>query len=89
MRREFIDRLGKLDLKEELAGVSDTYIGKDYEKAAKGMERQINKKVPELKLVAPCLSIRVEGMKGPIAERELSKCKEFGFGVAKKISNRA
>lgn len=86
--RKFIDQLGKPDLKGKLAAVFDTYLGKDYEKAVKKMERQISEKVPELKLVAPGLSIRVEGMKGPIAEGELPKCKEFGVRIASLISNR-
>ncbi len=80
--RKFIDKLGNLNLEGKLAAVFDTYIGKDYEKAVRKMERQISEKVPGLKLAAPGLSIRVEGMKGPIAEGELPKCKEFGTKIA-------
>jgi len=35
-----------------------------------------------LKLVAPGLSIKVQGMKGPILEGELLKCREFGNKIA-------
>ena len=84
--KKFIGQLGKLDISGRLAAVFDTYIGKDYEKAVKGMERQINEKAPELKLAAPGLSIKVEGMKGPIVEGELPKCKEFGIKIATLIS---
>jgi flavodoxin len=87
--RKFIDRLGKLDLKGKLAAVFDTYLGKDYEKAVKGMEKQISQRIPELKLVAPGISIRVEGMKGPIGEGELPKCKDFGIRIAGLVSNKA
>ncbi|MDM7911661.1 MAG: hypothetical protein QUS09_01040, partial [Methanotrichaceae archaeon] len=31
---------------------------------------------------APGLSIKVQGMKGPLAERELPKCREFGRRIA-------
>ncbi|MCP8309116.1 MAG: hypothetical protein H3Z54_10565 [archaeon] len=65
--------------------VFDTYIGKDFEKAVKKMEKQINEKVPELKMIAPGLSIRVQGIKGPVSEGELPKCKEFGNKIATQI----
>lgn len=80
--RKFIDNLGKLNLEGKLTAVFDTYIGKDFEKVVKKMEKQISEKVAGLKLAAPGLSIRVEGMKGPIAEGELLKCKEFGVKIA-------
>ena len=85
--RKFIDKLGKLNLEGKLAAVFDTYIGTDYEKAVKKMEKQISKKAPGLKLVTPGLSIRVEGMKGPIAGGELPKCKEFGAKIANQIKS--
>ncbi len=83
--RKFIDKLGKLNLEGKLAAVFDTYMGKDFEKAVKKMERQISNKVPGLKLAAPGLSVRVEGYYGPIAEGELPKCKEFGVKIASQI----
>jgi hypothetical protein len=48
----------------------------------KKMEKRISEKVSGSKLAAPGLSIRVEGMKGPISEGELPKCKEFGNRIA-------
>ena len=83
--RKFIDKLGKLNLEGKLAAVFDTYLGRDFEKAVKKMEKQIREKVPGLKLAAPGLSIRVEGMKGPITEGELPKCKEFGTKIAAQL----
>jgi len=85
--RKFIDALGKPDLEGKLAAVFDTYLGGDFEKAVKKMEKRISEKVPALKLAAPGLSIRVEGMKGPITEGELSKCKEFGLKMAKQLKD--
>ena len=83
--RKFIDELGKLRLEGKMIAVFDTYIGGDFEKAVRKMEKQISEKAPGLKVVAPGLSIRVKGMKGPIAEGELPKCKEFGGKIATQI----
>ena len=83
--RKFIDGLGKLDLEGKLTAVFDTYIGNDFAKAVKKMEKQMSKKAPGLKLAAHGLSIKVEGMKGPITEGELSKCREFGVKISTQL----
>ena len=54
--KKFIDKLGKLPLKGKRFAVFDTYLGKDFEKAAKKMERRISERVPGSKLAAPGLS---------------------------------
>ena len=84
---KLIGELGKLTLEGKLAAVFDTYIGKDFEKAVKKMEKQIREKVSGLKLAAPGLSIKVAGMKGPISEGELPKGKEFGVKVARQLKS--
>jgi len=85
----FIERLGKLQLKGKPCAVFDTYLGKKssyfFEKAVKKMEKIIKEKAPELKRIAPGLSIKVQGMKGPIADGELPKCKEFGKKIADQL----
>jgi len=83
--KKFIDKLGKLDLKGKLVAVFDTYIGEDFEKAVKKMGKRINEKAPGLKQIAPRLSIKVQGMKGPLVEAELPKCKEFGNKIATQL----
>ncbi|RLG56485.1 MAG: hypothetical protein DRN95_06710 [Candidatus Hydrothermarchaeota archaeon] len=83
--RKFIDNLGNLDLKAKWFAVFDTYLGGDFEKAVKKMEKRINEKIPKLKLITSGLSIKVEGMKGPIMEGELPKCKDFGRKIANQI----
>ncbi len=84
--KEFIERLGKLDLEGKLYAVFDTYLGKksDYffERAVRKMEKTINEKVPALKQIASGLSIKVQETKGPIMEGELPKCNEFGKKIA-------
>ena len=84
--KKFIDRLGRLDLEGKHVAVFDTYLAKDYEKAVKKMEKQISDKIPALKLLTPGLSIRVKGIKGPIEDGELPKCKEFGRKIATQIA---
>jgi menaquinone-dependent protoporphyrinogen IX oxidase len=83
--RDFIDKLGKLNLENKQGAVFDTCFAGQFEKAVKIMERQIGKKVPGLTLVAPGLSVKVDGMKGPVTEGELPKCKEFGIKIATQI----
>jgi len=83
--KKFIDKLGKLPLKEKMFAVFDTYIKGDFEKAVKKMEKRINEKGPGLKQIAPGLSIKVQDMKGPILEGELPKCKEFGKKIANQL----
>jgi len=84
--KKFIDKLGKLDLKAKWVAVFDTQLGgNQFEKAVKKMEKRIGEKIPALKLIAPGLSIQVGGMKGPIVDGELPKCKDFGKKIANQL----
>jgi len=74
----FIDKLGKIELEEKMFAFFDTYMGKNFEKAVKKMEKQIKERNLRLKQIVDGLSIKVQGMKGPIVESEFLKCKEFG-----------
>ncbi|WXG47561.1 MAG: flavodoxin domain-containing protein [Candidatus Atabeyarchaeum deiterrae] len=85
----FIDKLGKLDLKTKWVAVFDTQGGgKSFEQVVKKMEKRISEKVPSLKLITPGLSIKVTGMKGPVAEGELPKCVDFGKKIATQLKTR-
>ena len=82
---KFIDKIGKLDIENKWVAVFDTHIAsweKDFEKAVKKMEKQIDEKVPGMKLAAPGLSVKVVATKGPVADGELLKCREFGVKIA-------
>jgi hypothetical protein len=72
-------------LKAKWVAVFDTYLGEDFEKAVKKMEKRIGEKVPGLKLMTSGLSIRVGGTKGPIVEGELPRCKDFGKKIANQL----
>jgi NAD(P)H dehydrogenase (quinone) len=84
--RKFIDELVKFSFEGKLAAVFDTCIGRDLEKAVKKVEKQLGEKAPSLSLAAPGLSIRVEGMKGPITEGELPRCQEFGIAIGNRLN---
>ena len=81
--KKFINKLLEALLKINSFAVFDTYLSKDFEKTVKKMEKQISERMPDLKKAAPGLSIKVEGMKGPITEIDLPKCKEFGINLIK------
>jgi len=83
--KKFIDKLGRIDLKAKWVAVFDTYLGGDFEKAVKKMEKRINEKVPALKLITSGLSIRVDGMNGPVTDGEFPKCKDFGNKIATQL----
>jgi flavodoxin len=83
--KKFIDKLGKLDTKAKWVAVFDTYLGEDFEKSVKKMEKRISEKVPKLKIITSGLSIRVDGMKGPVTDGEFPKSKEFGKKIATEL----
>ena len=76
--KKFINELGEINLNRVPVAVFDTYINRDIGKAVKKMEKQIAEKVLSLELITPGLSVKVDGMKGPVLEEELPKCREFG-----------
>ena len=50
-----------------------------YTKMLDKMEKQINETMPNLKKLSPGMPIKVDGMKGPITNDDLPKCKDFGM----------
>lgn len=82
--KTFISNLSTTTVKVNSFAVFDTYIMKDFEKAVMKMEKQLNENCPNSTMVLPGLSIKVGGIKGPIVEEDLSKCKEYGIKLVKK-----
>jgi len=80
--KKFIKQLGKEDLAGRKVAAFDTYIGKDFGKAMGKMEQLITKKASGFNLVSPGLSIKVDGMRGPVSEGEDEKSKEFGRKIS-------
>ena len=81
--KKFIKNLSKGTLKADSYAAFDTYMSKDFEKVVNKIEKQVSKIMPDLKKASPGLSIKVGGMKGPIVEEDLSKCKDFGISLIK------
>ncbi len=85
--KKFIDRLTEVDLKAKKVAVFGTYAGRvrSQDRAVKKLEGMVETKLPNLKLIAPSLSVRVNGVTGPIVEGELPKCIEFGEKLAAQL----
>ena len=85
--KKFVNGLAELDVKAKNAAVFGTYSGRvrDPDRAVKKLEKLVEKKLPNLKLISPSLSIRVQGIPGPIVEGELPKCKDFGRKIANQL----
>ena len=82
--KKFIGNLSSSAVSFNSYAVFDTYLGKDFEKVVKKMEKQLNESFPNSTKTLPGLSIKVGGMKGPIVEDEIPKCKEYGIKLVKK-----
>jgi len=87
--RKFVGNLGKLKLDGKLVAIFALHMEPEIGRVVGKLEKQIGEKAPGLKIAVPGLSIRVEGMKGPIAEGELPKCKEFGVKIATQLKDQA
>ena len=85
--KKFIDRLAELDLKAKNVAVFGTYSGRvrPMDRAVKKLEKMVEKKLPNLNQISPGLSIKVNGIPGPIVEGELPKCVDFGKKIAGQI----
>ncbi|MFW9950000.1 MAG: flavodoxin family protein [Candidatus Thorarchaeota archaeon] len=90
--KKFINKLPKTQLKVKVYALFDTYMAGDSETAEEGvchytrmlekMEKQISERMPELKRLNSGLS-----MKGPIANEDLPKCREFGIELIKELKS--
>lgn len=93
---KFIDRLAKVPLQGKGFGIFDTHIEGsarnpnetgpcDYENAVKKIDQKFLQKLPSFHKVVPDLYVKVQGIKGPIAEEEIPKCKEYGKKIASQL----
>jgi len=87
--RKFTDQIADMGLEGKLVAFFDTYIATDFGKAVGKLERQLEKKAPHIEVVSPGLSIKVDGIKGPVSEGELPKCREFGIKLANMMKERS
>jgi len=87
--KKFVDELAKLNLKAKDVAVFGTYAGRarTVDRAMKKLEKIVQKKLPNLNLISPGLSVRVNGVTGPIVEGELPKCVDFGKKIAGQLKS--
>jgi len=87
--KKFVDRLAELDLKARDVAVFGTYAGRvrAVDRAVKKLENMVKTKLPNLNLISPTLSVRVNGVTGPVVEDELPKCVAFGKKIASQLQS--
>jgi flavodoxin len=87
--RKFISNLSDLNLEGKSIIAFDTHSaggeGTFLRKAVFKMEKQIRKKMPKMKILMNGLQVKVHGIKGPLVDGELEKCKEFGKEIASNL----
>jgi len=86
---KFVDKLAEVDLKARDVSVFGTYAGRvrTIDRALKKLEKIVEKKLPNIHLISPSLSVRVNGVTGPVVEGELPKCVNFGKKIASQLEN--
>jgi flavorubredoxin len=87
--KKFVDKLAELDLKAKHVAVFGTYAGRirTVDRAMRKLEIMAEKKLPNLNLISPGLSVRVNGVTGPLVEGELPKCVDFGKKIASQLES--
>jgi len=85
--KKFFDKLAGVDLKTSAIAIFGTYAGRvrTVDRAVRKMEKMAAKKLSSLNLISPSLSVRVNGVTGPIIEGELSKCVAFWKEIASQL----
>ena len=85
--KKIVDNLAGFELKAKYVAVFGTYAGRirPLDRAVKKMEKIVEKKLPDAKLISPSLSVRVNGVTGPIVDGELHKCVAFGKKIANQL----
>lgn len=77
-----IDRLTRVDLSGRRVGVFDTCFSNQMGLATKEMATKIHNEIPHIEPFSPELSVVVRHTRGPIAEGELIRVREFGEKLA-------
>ncbi len=85
--KKFVNRLAELDLKARDMAIFGTYAGRirTVDRAVKKLGNIVEKKLPDVNLISPSLSVRVNGITGPVVESELLKCVAFGKKIASQL----
>jgi flavodoxin len=80
----FIDRASIVHLEGKIGATFDTFTGGNKDVAVSKLNSKLREKMPGV-AIEEHLSCKVLGRKGPLAEGEESKAKDFGARFAKRI----
>jgi flavodoxin len=85
--KKFIEKLSELELKAKNVAVFGTYSGRSRnpDRAVRKLEKIVEKSLPNLKLLSQSLSIRVNGVTGPLTQGESYRCIDFGKTTATQL----
>jgi flavorubredoxin len=84
--KKFLDKLTEVDLRARHMAVFGTYSGRvRADRAVRKLSKIVAEKLPSLNLISPSLSVRVNGVTGPVVEGELPKCVDFGKKIAVQV----
>ncbi|MFW9767348.1 MAG: flavodoxin family protein [Candidatus Thorarchaeota archaeon] len=80
----FIERAAIVHLKAKIGAAFDTYTGGNRNIAVKKLESKMREELPGIS-VLDLLSAKVTGRKGPLADDEESRAREFGIAFGEKL----
>ncbi|MFW9981720.1 MAG: flavodoxin family protein, partial [Candidatus Thorarchaeota archaeon] len=80
----FIERAAIVHLKAKIGAAFDTYTGGNRNVAVKKLESKMQEKLPGISVLG-LLSAKVTGRKGPLADDEESRAREFGIEFGEKL----
>ena len=85
---KFVSALSLLGLRGKKVAVFGTYAGKqrNVDRAVKKMLKLVEEKLPDVVLLSS-LSVRVNGVSGPVVDGELPRCEAFGRQIAEELEN--
>ncbi len=81
----FLERAAIVHVKGKVGGVFDTYTGGNKGVALGKLGQIIKEKFEGIDLVGAGFSAKVDGRKGPLAEGEEDKAREFGIMIATRL----
>lgn len=82
---KFIERAGIVDLNEKMGAAFDTYIGGNKGIAVSKLEKIVREKMSCVTFVIDGFSALVNDRKGPVADGELERARDFGVRTGKII----
>jgi flavorubredoxin len=85
--KKFVNGISLLGLREKKVAVFGTYAGKqrNVDRAVKKMLKLVEEKLPDVVLLSVSLSVRVNGVSGPVVDGELPRCEAFGMQIAEEL----